>query len=372
MDPGVGSESPSQSPLQGKRSMEREKEKEREMARIKHFQDAIQSDQVDLNRVRELAFGGLPDAEGVRSTYWKLLLRYLPCDRSLWQSELTRQRSLYNDFVQELSVDPHQGEEAEKANEIDHPLSCASGSKWNEYFKRKQMIVEIEKDVRRTFPHLHFFSNGDSPGISNHHSALRQILFIYAKLNPGISYVQGMNEILGPIYYLFATDPQPEISKHAEADAFFCFTNLMSEIMDNFCKYLDRSEMGIQYLIKKYSALLRHIDSSLWQNLEEKQLNPEFYSFRWLTLLLSQEFDLPDVLRLWDSLFSDPNRFNFLLYVCCALVTNIRTELLTNDFAENLKLLQDYPTPDINYLLKVADDLRKKYPLESVSSLPKS
>jgi hypothetical protein len=42
--------------------------------------------------------------------------------------------------------------------------------------------------------------------------------------------------------------------------------------------------------------------------------------FRWITLLLSQEFPLPDVLRIWDTLFSDESRFDFLIYVCCAMI----------------------------------------------------
>ena len=54
-----------------------------------------------------------------------------------------------------------------------------------------------------------------------------------------------MNEILGPIYYCFATDPDATMSRHAEADSFFCFTNLMSEIRDVFIKSLDKSDTGI-------------------------------------------------------------------------------------------------------------------------------
>lgn len=44
-------------------------------------------------------------------------------------------------------------------------------------------------------------------GSEAHWEVVERILFIYAKLNPGIAYVQGMNEIVGPIYYTFATDP---------------------------------------------------------------------------------------------------------------------------------------------------------------------
>lgn len=46
-----------------------------------------------------------------------------------------------------------------------------------------------------------------SPGSEAHWEVVERILFIYAKLNPGQSYVQGMNEIIGPIYYTFASDP---------------------------------------------------------------------------------------------------------------------------------------------------------------------
>lgn len=43
-----------------------------------------------------------------------------------------------------------------------------------------------------------------------HWEAIERILFIYAKLNPGVGYVQGMNEILGPIYYTMANDSDEE------------------------------------------------------------------------------------------------------------------------------------------------------------------
>lgn len=65
-----------------------------------------------------------------------------------------------------------------------------------------------------------------------------------------------------------------------------------------------------------------------------------FYAFRWITLFCAQEFEFPDVIRLWDSLFSDPDRFHFLSCFCVAMVCTLRTDLLSNDFADNLKMLQ--------------------------------
>lgn len=56
-----------------------------------------------------------------------------------------------------------------------------------------------------------YSSNGSyesmSEGNEAHWEVVERILFIYAKLNPGQGYVQGMNEIVGPIYHTFATDP---------------------------------------------------------------------------------------------------------------------------------------------------------------------
>eukprot|EP00975_Prorocentrum_lima_P039139 8223762-Prorocentrum_lima.AAC.1 len=81
-------------------------------------------------------------------------------------------------------------------------------------------MEEIVKDVVRTYPDLHFYTSGmdsangtpealaevcerflqsivDMGSSESHYSALARILFVYAKLNPGIKYVQGMNEVLG-------------------------------------------------------------------------------------------------------------------------------------------------------------------------------
>jgi len=38
-----------------------------------------------------------------------------------------------------------------------------------------------------------------------------------------------------------------------------------------------------------------------------QQVNPQFYAFRWITLLLTQEFSFFDSIRLWDSLLSNPD-----------------------------------------------------------------
>lgn len=47
--------------------------------------------------------------------------------------------------------------------------------------------------------------------------------------------------------------------------------------------------------------------SNIWLLLyDECQVNPQFYAFRWITLLLTQEFNFADSLHIWDALLSDP------------------------------------------------------------------
>ena len=87
---------------------------------------------------------------------------------------------------------------------------------------------------------------------------MKRALFVYAKLNPGIKYVQGMNEIYAPIYHQFATDPDAAAAQHAEADAFFCFVELVSEFRDHFCQHLvsQKESSHDNFLILSHNALL--------------------------------------------------------------------------------------------------------------------
>lgn len=162
--------------------------------------------------------------------------------------------------------------------------------------------------------------NAMGSGKEAHWEVVERILFLYAKLNPGINYVQGMNEIIGPIYYVMASDPNAEFREFAEADSFFCFTALMGEMKDFFIKTLDDSDSGIKSMMNRLSKVLEHEDLAVWSRLREQELHLQYYGFRWLTLLLSQEFPLPDVVRIWDAVFSDNNRFQFLIQFCCAMI----------------------------------------------------
>lgn len=336
---------------------------------------------INMVELKRLASLGIPDGAGIRSTVWKLLLSYLPSDKGLWSSELAKKRSQYKHFKEDLLKNPSEvtrkleestssqnGEKTKEGKgllsrseipEDEHPLSLGKTSVWNQFFQDTEIIEQIDRDVKRTHPDMHFFS-GDTASAKANQDALKNILIVYAKLNPGIRYVQGMNEILAPLFYVFKNDPNEDFVGNAEADTFFCFVELLSGVRDNFCKQLDNSVVGIRSTISKMSQLLKDHDEELWRHLEHTtKVNPQFYAFRWITLLLTQEFNFADILHIWDTLLSDPEGpQETLLRVCCAMLILVRRRLLAGDFTANLKLLQSYPSTNISHLLYVANKLR--------------
>lgn len=70
------------------------------------------------------------------------------------------------------------------------------------------------------------------------------------------------------------------VSEHAEADCFFCFTNLMSEIRDFFIRTLDETESGINYMMNRLCDCVKKNGPQVWQRMEMQELRPQYYSFR--------------------------------------------------------------------------------------------
>eukprot|EP00198_Chlamydomonas_reinhardtii_P003947 XP_001693283.1 RabGAP/TBC protein [Chlamydomonas reinhardtii] len=347
-----------------------------EDVRLARFQAELRGSTINLHALKRLAFHGIPDKGNLRATVWKLLLGYLPLAPEDWAKHCAARRTQYHVFCDELIVDPKRqqdpilfgglgssqsagggGQAPSAAAPVDdHPLSLAQTSRWCTYFKDSEVMVQVERDVMRTHPDMHFFT-GDSPEAEAHREDMKRALFMYAKLNPGLRYIQGMNELIAPLYYLFKTDTQdPLSSQYAEADAFWCFMELISDFRDHFCAQLDNAQSGIKATIRRLMLVLQHYDKELWHHVEVvHKVDPQFYAFRWLTLLLSQEFAFPDTLRIWDTILSDPHgRMDCLMRICTAMILHLRPILMRGDFSVILKTLQRFPPVDVNVLLAKA------------------
>lgn len=204
-----------------------------------------------------------------------------------------------------------------------------------------------------------------------HWEAMERILFVFAKLNPGIGYVQGMNELLSAVYYVLANDDSRH-QIHAEADVFFSFTALMADCRELFEKTWDHekrneSAKGIAATLAAFMDRLKRFDRQIHDRLVSQEIDPTYFAFRWFCCLFAQVFSLPEVIRLWDSILTSrvtteqdaSLQRGFAMDFACAMIIHVRERLLAQDFADNVKMLQQYPEPDVAPLLALAQRLRE-------------
>lgn len=300
---------------------------------------------VDVDELRRLVWAhGMPDAPWARPMAWKLLVEYLPPDRMYWERVLGGRRAAFWALVAEVTVDPTNDPLASD----DHPLSERNDSQWREYFEDAQLRNVIRKDVERTHPDLH--------RMASLKDSLERMLFVYAKVHPELKYRQGMNELAAPFLLVFAEERGVDLSD-VEADAYFCFDIVMTEV--KVCYSLVETETeGIERQLREFRALFRIKDPDLERHFEELKIETRFYALRWLRIWLAREFCMPELLRLWDSFLTSEQRLGWVRYVCVAMLIRIREALLAADFVECMKLLLHYPPCDVAEILRTADRLR--------------
>jgi len=255
-------------------------------------------------------------------------------------------------------------------------------SVWKHYFEDLELSDIIEKDVRRTRTHMHFFfmpanteklasltneviasvadlKRNDTSADHNNKlfetnaDVLCRILFIYGKLYPEVKYIQGMNEVLATIYYCFSLDKNEMFSKDIEADSFLCFENFMQKIKVLFLRKGDNFEKGVNGRLRNVLEKLKILDKELYDHFAEEKLELQYFAFRWYTLLFSQEFELPDVLRLWDSILSIEDIFEFLNYLCLAIIRIKRNDIIEKDFSSMMLDLQNLEKISVENVIEI-------------------
>ena len=197
--------------------------------------------------------------------------------------------------------------------------------------------------------------------IWTHSDNLARILYLYAKLNKAFVYVQGMNEILAVIYYCFWKDNDPDMfdQQQVESDVFMCFSNLMAEVGDGFMISFDSEQGGLFEKCKRIDSILKRADFTVWNKLKELNCDTKFFAIRWVMVLLCQDLEMPDCIRIWDTLLADERRFEFLEYISASIVLRHRTLIIKGDFARVCTCLQDAAKniADIPILIKEAHQL---------------
>lgn len=287
---------------------------------------------VDRSALQRLAWRGLPDT--LRAMAWKMLLDYCPMQPSRLLKSLGRKREQYWQAVADLGL--------VSGSRLDGRLS-------SEDWVRKR---QIDLDVPRTAPECPLFHT------SAIQDTMTRILHLWSVRHPASGYVQGLNDILVPLVYVFYADHAPEqfrldqtlvpeqaepLLRDAEADAYWCLCALLDALQDQYVF----AQPGIQRRVQYLERLMQRIDAPLCAHLAEQNVAFMQFAFRWMNCLLVREFPLPVTLRLWDAYLSERGTFAaFHVYVCAALLVRFSAELQQRQFPELVLFLQNLPTRD--------------------------
>ena len=283
--------------------------------------------------------------------------------------------------------------------------------------EEKNVLNLIDLDLQRTHQTLELFHLTKTKNI------LSNVLFVYAKEYWGdVPYGQGMNELLSMIYiclypyYFNDKDYKKEditkeklyeylndINKYykeiylffhdeneIQSDLYYLFEALEKKGINDLYERIDIKKNDPNYNLyelfpdiikdhfdeertnhlnlRAYSIFkekLKLIDRRLYNHLKRTNVKCNYYMHRWLKCIFSREFEINDVLSLWDKIFfyefNSSERYKYSLvyidFICVAMLMNIRYELISkDDESDCYTLIFHYPTlENISIILEISE-----------------
>lgn len=179
---------------------------------------------------------------------------------------------------------------------------------------------------------------------------MKDLLLTYNEYNRDLGYVQGMSDLLAPIYAVQQDD----------AVAFWGFVGFMDRMERNFLR--DQSGMRLQLLTLDHLCQL--LDPKLYEHLQRLDSTNFFFSFRMLLVWFKREFEWFDILRLWETLWTDYYSANFHLFIAMAILEKHRNVILEHlkGFDEVLKYVNELSgTIDLPSTLARAEALFRRF-----------
>ncbi|PLB49396.1 putative GTPase activating protein [Aspergillus steynii IBT 23096] len=303
--------------------------------------------QITVEEVKERIFhGGLDPNDGVRKEAWLFLLGVYP-----WDSSREDRQALMNSKRDEYI--------RLKGAWWERMIEGSSTEEEYEWWKEQRN--RIEKDVHRTDRTIPLFAGEDIPhpdpdspfadtGTNVHLEQMKDMLLTYNEYNPDLGYVQGMSDLLAPIYAVMQDD----------AVAFWAFVGFMDRMERNFLR--DQSGMRVQLLTLDH--LLQLLDPQLYLHLQSADSTNFFFFFRMLLVWYKREFEWADVLRLWETLWTDYLTSNFHLFIALAILEKHRDVIMDHlkHFDEVLKYINELSnTMDLLPILTRAESLFRRF-----------
>jgi hypothetical protein len=162
-------------------------------------------------------------------------------------------------------------------------------------------------------------------GTNVHLEQMKDMLLTYNEYNRDLGYVQGMSDLLAPIYAVTQDD----------AIAFWGFQHFMDRMERNFL----RDQSGMRKQLLTLDHLVQLMDPKLYIHLQSADSTNFFFFFRMLLVWFKREFQWLDILHLWEVLWTDYLSSNFHLFIALAILEKHRDVIMEHlkHFDEVLK-----------------------------------
>jgi hypothetical protein len=321
---------------------------------------------IAIKEIRSISSHGLdgyPPED--RALAWLAMLGIYPEAPHKWVSTYTEHKRLYFEFAKENQVDQWH------LRNILHQIPLDEFG-----LDDNALIGIVHGDIVRTGRTMFFLPPRPIPTDDpvqqkeqmyewgEHARRLERILYIFGRLNRGLGYMQGFNELIVPFYYvlLLAQSILNGDMDLVEALAFHCLMALLNEsTLNEFYTTADASSM-IMHQLEEFETVLRQHLPDVATLIKELDIHPLLYCFRWFNLLFSQEHDLPTLLPIWDGLLAhfdtkDPSQLmKFVFYVAIGHINNIKGRLERGNYAITIQNLQSLMDLDIKAIIEFANE----------------
>ena len=303
---------------------------------IAHLSDFISFDEISGEIINTILIKGIPETlTCLRPLIWKSLIGFYPLNNLIqWKEETINKNKLYDDIIKKYDYYPNKIQEEKDIN----------------------LIAQINKDLPRTRFDCPFYSKEPK-----NYDTLRRILFFYAKEHQDINYVQGMNEIIAIIFYIFSKDDNPFYTKnYMESDSYYTFGKLMDEIKDIFkMENIEYSQLYIKEIIDEIKKILKKVDYKLSNYFDEIGLEIDNFVMRWILVLFAQEFTIDVAVNFWDRLFTQKNKIKFICYISAAIIEKNKDIIMKLDASEIMEWAQELQNKmneiDISNIVQLAN-----------------
>ena len=315
---------------------------------IKKITEFINDNQFNEEILENILLNGIPNnLHCLRPLVWKSFIGYFPPnDLSKWINIVQNNHSFYKILKKKYHYYPANIQTAED----------------------KKLLAQLEKDLPRTRSTVPFFRNkANLKKNSNetNYDIIKRILFFFSKEHP-ISYIQGMNELIAIIYYIFYNDDNPFFNKYIESDTYFCFSALIKEIEPVF-HFSDAnfSQLFINKQIKQINEIMEKCEPELYNFFREIDLNIDSFVMKWVMVLFAQEFKIDVAVNFWDRMFTQKNKMKFICFISVAIMKKNKDKILGKELEDIAIFLKEMGNNinkmDINEIIKIAFDMKKEF-----------